>query len=153
MLLKFKTYKVPASIGLSSTHICPNIFEFDTSEGPNFVRADVLDRSWPCSIFQQNMPKIRSTYDTKLPVSGTIALHLRIGELRICVNFCKVDNLAVPVLSGTTFIDRYIKSDHPSERNTVPYHSPSVPILMIHGARSVAKKEEDSDILYSYIQD
>lgn len=105
---------------------------FDTVTNPNLKRADFLEASWLDSIHQLNMPEMCSAFDTKLFLSGTITLHLMICESRTLVTFGVVDKLALPVLLGMTFIDRYIRSVYPAEKRTVSYHYPSVPIVIVH---------------------
>lgn len=56
-----------------------------------------------------------------------------------------MERLAVPVLLGTTVIDKFIKPVHPAERKIVLYPSPPVPILTIHEGKGKSRKNT-SDI-------
>lgn len=60
-----------------------------------------------------------------------------------------MDNFDVYLLLWTSFNDNLIKLVHPDKKKIVPYHYPPVPMLMVHEARIVAEKEEDSDIRHS----
>lgn len=91
------------------------------------------------------MPEIQDACDRKLVVSGTITLHPRIADSPTRVAFGVVDELAVPVLLGTAFIDRFVNSIQPTERKIIPSHTPPIFILLIHDARSAAEKNS-SDI-------
>lgn len=69
------------------------------------------------------------------------------------MTFGIVDTLDVPVLLGTTFIDRAVTSIHSSKRKTVSHHFLSVPIVMVYEARSTAEnvksnnfKENEKDL-------
>lgn len=82
------------------------------------------------------MPDISIVSDTKLKVSGTIALHLRKGESRPRVNLGVVNKPGLAVPRATTCTDRFIKLIRPAERKIVPNHSQRVSILMVHDAKS-----------------
>lgn len=69
-------------------------------------------------------------------------LHLRMGESRTRANFGIASELVVPILLGTTYIDRFIRSIHPAERKIVPYHYPPVPKLIVYKARSEPEIEK-----------
>lgn len=53
-------------------------------------------------------------------MSGIIPLFFLMIESRIQVTYGVVDRLAVPLLLGTTFIDKSLKSVHSAERMIVP---------------------------------
>lgn len=83
------------------------------------------------------------------------------GEARTWVMFAVVDRLVVSVLLETIFSDKLIKTIQPAGRKIAPYHSPQVPILMVHEPRSEAKKntsvirhfiEQDSALLKTPIK-
>lgn len=106
---------------------------FYTSNGPSFMRSNVLDQMLDC-ILQQNILKIRSASDTKLPLYGTFTILVFIGESetrKIIVTFGK---LSVPVLLGTPFIDRFVSSTYTYEGKTVPHYSTLANIPMVHEA-------------------
>lgn len=86
-LFKNKKYQVSVSLSKNLLQMSPIICVCDTEARPNLIRAHVLHPSWRDSICQCDMPDICSASDTKLKVSGTITLHRRMGESRICVNF------------------------------------------------------------------
>lgn len=65
------------------------------------------------------MPDIKSVSDTKLKVSGTINFHLRMGKSRMRLNFGVVNELVVPVILRTTYIDRLVKLIYTAERRIV----------------------------------
>lgn len=52
----------------------------------------------------------------------------------------------MPVLLGTTFLDKDISSIHLTERKTLPHYSLPITISMVHEARSAAEKEGDLHI-------
>lgn len=96
-------------------------------------------------IRHSDLSEIRSASNTIIIVSGTITTHLRIDGSRTLLTFDVVDRLALPVLLGTTFIDKYIKSIYPAVRKLFRYHFLPVPIRMVQKTNSEAKKNT-SDI-------
>lgn len=58
------------------------------------------------------MPDIRSVSSTEIAVCGTIAVYFCLGESRNHVSFGVVSKLVVPVLFGTIYIDRFLKSTY-----------------------------------------
>lgn len=80
-----------------------------------------------------------SASDGKLKVSVTITIHLRTDESGTCVNFYAVNEMVFSGILKTTYIDRFIKSIHPAKKID-PCRSPSVPMLMVHDAKSEAEK-------------
>lgn len=112
----------------------------DNGTGPNLRGADLLDQNWLDNIRQRDMLEIRNASNTKLVVFGTFPLHLCMGESRTLVTLDVVEKLAVPVLFGTTFIDKFIKSIHADERKINLHHSAPVPILMPHEFNCEAKR-------------
>lgn len=72
----------------------------------DFITGNVLYKCWLDNIRQRDMREIRGTSKTKLAMSGTITFHLQIVEPRTRTTFDVVDELTLPVLFGTTFIDK-----------------------------------------------
>lgn len=70
-----------------------------------------------------------SASDTKMKVSGTVTVHLHMGESHRHVNLRVVNELDFTVLLEAMFIDRFIKSIHPVERKIITHQSPPVPIF------------------------
>lgn len=91
------------------------------------------------------MAEIQRAPDGKLAGTGTMTLHLAMGQSRTRVTFGVIDRLAVHLLLVTTFVDKYISSIHPAKRNIFPHHIPLVPILMVYETKSDAEKST-SDI-------
>lgn len=62
---------------------------------------------------------------------------MKVGILRVPVSFEIVENLAVELLFGTSFIDKYIREIFLNDRNTLPSHSSPVPILPHNSSATV----------------
>lgn len=109
--------------------------------GPSLLRADVLDPTRLDSVCQRNMPEVQSASNTMLNVSDNNSLEDRTGESLTRARSSIADKLAVPVLLRTIFVDKVIRSIHPSERKIVQHDSPPRPVLLLYEARSAAKKD------------
>lgn len=86
-----------------------------------------------------------SASDSKPKVSGTITIHLSMGELWTFVNLGVLNERVVPALLGTTYIDGFIKSIYPDGGKVVPHNSPTAPIFIVHEDRCKAKKNNTKD--------
>lgn len=56
------------------------------------------------------------------------------------MTFGVVDGSDLPVLLGTTFLDKFIKLANLAKRKMVLYHTPPVPLLMVHDGKGEAEK-------------
>lgn len=115
MLFENEHYQVSVSIGLNSFQFRSDVCVCNPGPGPSIVSADVLDPTWLDSIRQRDLLDIRSSSDTKLKMSGSIAHPLCIDESRHPVSFGVVRDLVVLVPIATKNIDRSIKSIRPTE--------------------------------------
>lgn len=73
-------------------------------------------------------------------VWNSYPLHFH-GEITHSADICRREKLAIPVLLGMTFIDKYLKSGHTAKSKIVPHDSPQVPIQMVHEAKIDVEKE------------
>lgn len=64
------------------------------------------------------------------------------GEASTCVTLGVVDELVVPIMLGSTFVDRFSKSIHTAEKKILLYQSLPPTILMVHAAKSEAENEK-----------
>ena len=67
--------------------------------------------------------KLASANGTPIHVTGTIPLRIRLGDLNVTVCFCIVDDLAVPMLIGTSCQRRYIDAINPRQTTVKPISS------------------------------
>lgn len=75
---KNRKYKASEFIGLDLSRMRPIVFVSDNETGPNFIQADVLDHISVDSIRQRDMTDLCIAFDTKVIVSGSSTLHLRL---------------------------------------------------------------------------
>lgn len=103
-----KNYKI--TIRSALTTLCMRSINsvFDRAVGSNLLRGDVAERNWLPSINPcKNLPPKRAT-DQMVDIVGTIVLHVPTGDSRALVMFKIFVNLSVPVLYGTSFMNRFI---------------------------------------------
>lgn len=67
-----KNYKISVLIGLNLTRIRPIVCAFDTVNGSNLIRGDVLQRTLQDCISESDVPDIYAASDTMLNVSGNM---------------------------------------------------------------------------------
>lgn len=109
LLFESKDYKVSFSIEIISSSMGPVVCIFDSSAGPDPMAADVQIQTWMNYIHDREMPEVGGASDTKLVMSGTVTLHLRMVESRTWLTFCVADKLIVPVLLETIIVGKCIK--------------------------------------------
>lgn len=115
------------------------ISAIDTGACLILIEADMLDLSCLSNIHRYDIPDIRRATHTKLKVSGTIRIHLHMCESQTYVNFGVINKLAMQFFVGAMYIDRLIKSIHPSERKIVPVGSSPLPVLTVQEVRDEAE--------------
>lgn len=73
----------------------PIVSLFDTCADPDITTADALGQDWLDNILQRDTPEIQGASDAKIVGSGTLILHIRMGQLCSRVTFGFVDKLVV----------------------------------------------------------
>lgn len=75
---------------------------------------------------------------------GTITHHVKMGEARIRVVFEVVRQLVLPVLDGTSFIDKNVRGIFPEESKIVPHNSEPVHLFaVLDEAQTREDREEE----------
>ena len=133
-------YKVRMVTGLSQKDCSPCDGVVDTGAGPNLVDQRTLPPHWLKHVqpFNSDIAKnLVGAEESPLNIRGVFPLYVRMGKLRCRVWCGVVPKLAVPVLLGTSFIDKFIKTIDVENRRIMPRGSHAVPILGI-GTSDVA---------------
>lgn len=71
---------------------------------------------------------LKSASDGCVAVTGKVLLFIQLGNLQVLVHFGVVDNMAVPLLNSTLFIDRFVGVVFPMKRGIIPVRSRAVTI-------------------------
>lgn len=83
--------------------------------GPNLVNEDFLLPAWRTSMKTIKSTPLSTTNRELVSVERTVLLFIRIGELHVYTWFEVIENTAVDVLLGMSFINRCISGRLPSE--------------------------------------
>lgn len=128
-LLSKPSYKVRIQAGHCPNKLQPNTCLLDTGRGVNIINSRPIQGNCKQKIKNHLTPKFQTAIKEPLTFLETILLLVHIGTLRDEVWFGLVENLAVDILLGTHYIERYIRRIFPGERKGVPCHSDPIPIL------------------------
>lgn len=119
-------------------------FVLDNTIGPNLLWDQLVETDWRPSIRLCDSQRLKRGTSQVVQVTGTIVLHVQTGESCICFMFKIFRNLAVSVLPGMLFINRFIEGIVPSEKEIVLFNSLPVLVLAVHETET-AQREEDHD--------
>lgn len=122
------TYRIQTSVSISSKSMLTVARLVLTGISPNLVNKNFLPLVWRKSVKTIRSPPLHTLNCEVVSVDGIVPLFVHLGDLRVCTWFGVVDNLAVNLLLGTSFIDPCIGEIFPTERKVVPRHSRPVAI-------------------------
>ena len=89
----------------------------DTGAGVNIVRTSVLPKNWMAYAEKQTtLPRIRDANNNRLVTEYAIHMYVDTGGVRIFDRFLVSDNLSVPCILGTEFIEHNIEAILPRLR-------------------------------------
>lgn len=98
----------------------------DNGAGPNLIRKESLPSTWTNNNRAVKYPGLTVAEKSSVIVDGVILLHVRLSELWAKLSFGILTRLAVSLLSGNSFIDRFSKEyTHRSARSYRFIHTPS----------------------------
>lgn len=86
---------------------------FDTGSGLNFTFKSIVLLSRKSRILHLEFQLLRTADKKPLEFNEDLLLHVRIGYLVVPVWLCVVNRLAVEILAGTSFINRYVRGIFP----------------------------------------
>ena len=101
----------------------------DTGAGPNLVHEAMLPKDW--RRYTQtglDFPCIRDANNRSIRVEGAITLHLDIGGQTLRTHFLVCRELAVPVILGCSFIQRFVQAILPQDNKVVLRYGGAVAI-------------------------
>lgn len=127
-LLHKSTNEVAIKLVVSAQQLEPYTCLLDIGAGLNWVSKTLLKKEWRTNINTHQLPCICTAKKESISPDGTILLLIHTGDLSARVWYAIVQNLAVDISLGSSFINRQIQRIFPSERKVVPSHSSPVPI-------------------------
>ena len=137
-----KSYKIHTSIGLNNMYSQEAIL--DTGCGPCLIRRSTVRPEW---LTQERLPPLTQNMGaTRSPVRITclMDLDLQIGDLRKSITFAIVDDLAVSLLMGTAYQDRFIDTIKCKARRLKPINNRTVAILDSFNSPVCTMESEDN---------
>ena len=129
MLLAKRNYKVYADIGYGPSLTVRQVAALDTGAGPNFIRKDELPATALSQIRHTELPRVTDANRNPIRMRGAISLTARLGKYLCKVDFLVAERLAVPVLLGADFCDRFVEAIHPRKRVVELADGSEVPII------------------------
>lgn len=103
--------------------MCTATCLLETGAGIILVNLTLLPPQWTTRIKRKKVLLPHTATQEPLRMGETILLHVRLRKLCVKVWCSIVHNLAVDMLTGTSFIDRFIREIFQAERKFVPLHS------------------------------
>ena len=110
-LMASKIYNVLGSIATEENAFKPRTIAFDTCSGYNLVRKADLPPDWARYVVRgAPLPRLAGANRNPLKLSAVVRLAVRLRNTTFRIPFVVADQLAVPVLLGTAFIDTHVRS-------------------------------------------
>ena len=129
-LLRTDHYKIMVLLGCNRQVMHTANAVLDTGAGPNLVRESSLPKDWRKHARQAlELPRIHDANNRQLRVEGVVNLHLDIGGQSLRTHFLVCRDLAVPVILGCSFIQRFVQAILPQENKVVLRYGGAVAIL------------------------
>ena len=109
-LMTSKIYNVLGSIATEDNAFKPHTIAVDTCSGYNLVRKADLPPDWTRYVIRDApLPRLAGANSNPLKLSAVVRLAVRLRNTTFRVPFVFADQLAVPVLLGTAFIDAHVR--------------------------------------------
>jgi len=120
LLFSLHNYRIVASLGLDKLSLVAFGVVVDTGAGPNLVHRNALAPNWLRQVVtskEEEQVRLRDANNARLRTLGTVTLWLQTGARIVSVPFLVVDDQAVPVILGCTFIDNNAPAILPPDRS------------------------------------
>ena len=145
----YRQYTIPAALGFDEARMRLMTPTLDTGAGPSIIRVDALPKGWEMRLHPRpHLPHIVDANKNPISARGMITLRLRSGGFATDVDFVVVQRLAVPVLLGTSFINRHVEALYPRRQRVRWSTDASVPILSctVRGKRERRRSPRDATV-------
>jgi len=126
----YRQYTVPAAVGCDETRMRLMTLTLDTGAGPSIIWADALPKGREKRLHRRpHLSHIEDANKNPISARGMITLRLSSGGFSTDVDSVFVKRRAVPVLLGTSFINRHVEALYPRRQRVRWSTDASVPIL------------------------
>ena len=110
-LMTSKIYNVLGSVATGGNAFKPHTIAVDTCSGYNLVRKADLPPDWNRYVIRgAPLPRLAGANSNPLRLTAVVRLTVRLRNTTFRIPFVVAEQLAVPVLLGTAFIDAHVRS-------------------------------------------
>ena len=129
LMMAKRNYKIYADIGLQKQLLAKKVAVLDTGAGPNCVRESDLPPGYEASMRYGPVPNIGDANNKPIAMKGYIAMLLRVGHFIVKTDFLVCERLAVPLILGRDFCDRFVKAIKRRKNRVELVNGCTVPIV------------------------
>lgn len=116
MLSHKQKYKLIVAIGLVPTEMCLTNLILNPGTGQNLIGKDVLNTKRLEAVKTENKPQLKCVKNDIMAIVCTVSLCMKISKALFRVVFGTRLSLAVSVLLGTSFTDKFVHGLFPENR-------------------------------------
>jgi len=145
----YRQNTIPAALGFDEARMRLMTPTLDTGAGLSIIRVDALPKGWEMRLHPRpHLPHIVDANENPISAREMITLCLRSGGFATDFDFVVVQRLAVPVLLGTSFINRHVEALYPRRQRVRWSTDASVPILSctVRGKRERRRSPRDATV-------
>ena len=129
-VLSSAVYEVAGSIGCDASVMTTHRIPIDTCSGYNLIARAQLPAGWDAHIVRDApKPRLFAADRSPLRLACAVRLLTRLGNNVFRLPFYVVEELAVPLLLGTAFIDSHVSAIEPLDRRIRFRYGGSLPLL------------------------
>ena len=129
LVLARKNYKVYADIGPTVGLMSRVLSVLDTGAGPNLVRKSELPPGMETLVSFGPTQDIGDANNRPLRTLGTIRMPVRLGKFVAAAEFIVCERLAVPLILGADYCDRFVEAIYPRRKTVELADFSEVPIV------------------------
>lgn len=132
------TYKLRISYRFATTVLITSVYLLDTWAGINSIQAEMISQACASAIKWNKLSSLRPTTKQPHTLGGIILFHFQLSNLQARVWLGMAPYVAVTILLGTLFTDRFIRGIFASEQKIVPCHFHAEAILVCRRSSAAA---------------
>ena len=139
LVLARKNYNVFADIGPTVGLMSRMLSVLDTGAGPNLIRKSKLLAGLETLVSFGPTQDIGDANNRPLRTVGTIRMPVRLGRFVATAEYIVCGKLAVPLILGADYCDRFVEAIYPRKKTADLAHFSEVPIIRRLSARKGRK--------------
>ena len=139
LILARKHYKVFADIGPTVGLMSRVLSVLDTGAGPNLIQKSELPSGLETLVSFGPTQDIGDANNRPLRTVGTIKMPVRLGHFVAVAEFLVCEKLAVPLILGADYCDRFVEAIYPRKKMVESVDFSEVPIIRSFSPRKGRK--------------